>query len=246
MGGKHNLPSGHLLSSQVSCVNHLFWLRTDQEAASQILNSVSEKFVSAEIVDDGYVEFEVIGERNYLGERSHSRGANATSIDAVMIGKQDSGEKILVMIEWKYTESYRVGESKYIPAREEIYDPLLLEEDCPIKVSNPEILYYEPFYQLMRQAILGWKMVQAGEYGCTDYLHVHVIPAGNKELLKTVTSPGLSGYDLSTAWKGILEKPEKYLVITPENLIWSQQNREDLPIISYLKQRYWVEHPPLF
>ena len=191
MGGKDNLPTGHLLSSQVACVNHLYWLRANQPAATQLLRGISEEFEQAEVVDDGFVEFEVIGEKNYLGERSHTRGANATSIDAVMVARKKSGDKSLVMIEWKYTESYPIGDSKYIPARAKIYDPLLDEPDCPIQVEKPEILYYEPFYQLMRQTLLGWQMVKAGEYGCSDYLHLHVIPVKNQELLERVTSPYL-------------------------------------------------------
>lgn len=72
-------------------------------------------------VDCGYMEFEVVGAKNYLGERSHTRGANATSVDALMVGKKSTGSNILILIEWKYTEEYR-EENKYIPARYEIYN----------------------------------------------------------------------------------------------------------------------------
>jgi len=83
MGGKENLPSGHLLSSQIACINHLYFLRQRPDAATAVLQGISDKFESAELVDDGLVAFEVVGDKNYLGERSHTRGANATSIDAV-------------------------------------------------------------------------------------------------------------------------------------------------------------------
>ncbi|HDD62719.1 MAG TPA: hypothetical protein ENF22_09365 [Chloroflexi bacterium] len=239
MGGKENLPTGHLLSSQVACVNHLFWLRENQEAASQILKGISADFKAAVIVDDGFVEFEVIGEQNYLGERSHSRGANATSIDAVMVGKKISGEKTLVMIEWKYTEHYPVGDSKYIPARSQIYDSLLAEADCPIQVDEFEALYFEPFYQLTRQTLLGWQMVKAGEYGCSDYLHLHVIPKDNLDLRDRVTSPGLPGKAMSEAWKAILKSSRRYRVVTPEKLLEpTKSTRDTKSIHDYLSQRY--------
>ena len=231
---------GHLLSSQVACVNHLFWLRQRPDAADAVLNKVSDEFVSAEPVEDGLVAFEVIGEENYLGEKSHSWGANATSIDAVMIARRANGERTLVMIEWKYTEHYRVGESKYIPARSEIYDPLLKEPDCPIQVEDPEVLYYKPFYQLMRQTLLGWLMVRAEDYGCSDYLHLHIIPENNMDLRDRVTSPGLKGNDLSTAWKGALKSAEKYRVITPEDFLQLAVGIKDISAIQqYLGKRYW-------
>ncbi len=123
-------------------------------------------------------------------ERSQTRGANATAVDAAMIGRKPSGSNVLVLIEWKYTEAY--GEQdKYIPARYEIYDPLLADEQSPISVEDFNALYYEPFYQLMRQTLLGWKMVQHREYNCDEWIHLHVIPEGNVELRERVTSPAL-------------------------------------------------------
>lgn len=240
MGGEENEPTGHLLSSQIACVNHLYFLRQRKDVADTVLNNVSADFVGAERVDDGFVEFEVIGEENYLGERSHTRGANATSLDAVMVARKKSGAKTLIIIEWKYTESYPIGESKYIPARAKIYDPLLSEPDCPIKVDNPEVLYYEPFYQLMRQTLLGWLMVKNGEYGCSEYLHLHAIPAKNKDLRDRVTSPNLKGNSLSDAWKNVLRIPTVYRVIDPVELIRPAQKLPDTAsFMNYLLQRYW-------
>jgi hypothetical protein len=143
------------------------------------------------------------------------------------------------MIEWKYTESYPKGQSKYIPARARIYDPIIQHPDCPIQANPTESLFYEPYYQLMRQNLLGWLMVQAGEYGCSDYLHIHVIPESNHELRNRVTSPGLSGDGMSQAWKSVLNTPECYFVITPEDFlepIWRSDKYQS--IINYLSARY--------
>ena len=241
MGSEGSEPTGHLLSSQVACVNHLYSLRQRRDAATAVLKAVSENIVEAVTVEDGSVAFEVVGADNYLNEKSHTRGANATSVDAVMVGRKRSGSNLLVLIEWKYTEDY-AEECKYIPARSDLYDRLLAEDDCPIVAEDYEALYFEPFYQLMRQTLLGWKMVQHEEYGCDDYIHLHVIPAGNRELRDRITSPGLrsKGDTMSAAWKSVLRDPGRYVVITPEDLMKPALDCPDTAAIAdYLKKRYW-------
>lgn len=236
--GNHQ-PSGHLLSSQIACLNHLYFMRQRKDAATAVLKNICPEIVEAVIVDDGFVEFEVVGSQNYLGEKSHNRGANATSIDAVMVGKKADGKNMLVMIEWKYTEDYR-PDNKYIPARARIYDRLLAEPACPIKSERFESLYYEPFYQLMRQTLLGWKMVQYEEYGCDEYIHLHVIPAANKELKERVTSPDLAGNSMSEAWQNVLVESARYRVISPgEFLLPGKACRDTAAVYAYLGSRYW-------
>jgi hypothetical protein len=238
-GGAGNQVTGHLLSSQVACINHLYFLRQRKDAATAILRSIHPEIVEAMIVDDGFVEFEVIGSKNFLREKSHTRGANATSIDAVMVGKKRDGMNILVMIEWKYTENYRT-DNKYIPARSKVYDPLLEESDCPIQPPSFESLYYEPFYQLMRQTLLGWKMVQSREYNCDEYIHLHVIPSENKELKERVTSPDLLGETMSEAWRNVLRDPSQYQVLSPDEFLLPIKRCPDTSaIFSYLNRRYW-------
>ena len=108
------------------------------------MKNICGRIDQAVAVDNGFVEFEVIGKDNHLNERSHTRGANATSVDAAMVGEKKPGSNVLFFIEWKYTEEY--GENdKYIPARYEIYDPLLGDPDSPIVVEDYSSLYYEPF-----------------------------------------------------------------------------------------------------
>jgi len=241
MGDEKSEPTGHLLSSQVACLNHLYFARQRKDVATAILKNVSDKIEVALTVDDGYVEFEAIGGENYLGERSHTRGANCTSVDAIMVGKKYDGLNILILVEWKYTEEYS-EKNLYIPDRYNVYNPLLDENDCPIEITKYELLYYEPFYQLMRQTLLGWKMVQAGEYQCDEYIHVHVIPENNIELKDKVTSPGVKGSNMSGAWKSVLREPERYIVISPENFIKPASICPDThSIITYLEKRYWNE-----
>ena len=244
------MPTGHLLSSQIACVNHLFYLRKQKEFATKVLKNIDSRIVTAEEIaypdtDSGYVAFEVVGKENYLGERQHTRGANATSVDAVMIGKKADGKNILVLIEWKYTEYYETGNSLYIPARSEIYNPLLGTKDSPFKTiirdNKPfEPLYYEPFYELMRQTLLGWKMVNANEYNCDEYIHLYIVPSGNAELLQKNTSPGLVGNTLNEVWQNVLKRPNFFRIISPENLLEPLINEPGTQIFfDYLTKRYW-------
>ena len=144
------------------------------------------------------MEFEFIGEKPYLGEKSFTRGSNCTSIDAVMYGQDNNKKKILFLIEWKYTEEYSI-ENKYILERSSIYDKLILSNNSPFKEIDPKVLYYEPFYQMMRQTLLGCKLKENKDHKCDDYIHVHVIPDENIELRNKITSPGLRGSDISEA-----------------------------------------------
>jgi hypothetical protein len=243
------LPTGHLLSSQIACVNHLFYLRKQKEFATKILQNIDSRIVSAEEIaypdtDIGYVSFEIVGKENYLGERQHTRGANATSVDAVMVGKKADGKNILVLIEWKYTEYYENGKSLYIPARYSIYNPLLDEKDSPfIKIISQdkpfEPLYYEPFYELMRQTLLGWKMVSANEYNCDEYIHLYIVPNENTELLSNNTSPDLEGNTINEAWQKTLKKPNLFKIISPEEFLGPLKNEPDTKLFfEYLKKRY--------
>ena len=67
-GGK-GLPTNHMLSSQVACVNHLFWLMKNKAAATQVLQTIDPEFralpfpKSAASPGDHYVEFEYITEK---------------------------------------------------------------------------------------------------------------------------------------------------------------------------------------
>jgi hypothetical protein len=244
------IPTGHLLSSQIACVNHLFYLRKQREFATKVLQNIDSRIVSAEEIaypdsDSGYVAFEIVGKENYLGERQHTRGANATSVDAVMIGKKADGKNILVLIEWKYTEYYEMRNSLYIPARYEIYNPLLGADDSPFKTitydNKPfEPLYYEPFYELMRQTLLGWKMVNAKEYDCDEYIHLYIVPNENSELLLRNTSPGLDGNALNEAWQNTLRSPNLFRLISPEKLLEPLKSEPGTQaFFDYLSKRYW-------
>ena len=237
--GNNDSPSGHLLSSQVACVNYLYYLRQRKDLVTAVLNEIDNDITEALIVDDGYVEFEFIGTRQHLKEKSWTRGANCTSVDAAMIGKNSAGKKKLFLIEWKYTECYS-SDNKYIDERSAVYDKFITDSDSPFKEVPVETFYYEPFYQLMRQTLLAWKLIENNDHGCSDYYNVHVIPNENKELLENITSPYLKGDNITEAWRSILKNPDKYLTISPRDFISPCSKKADSQsFLSYLEKRYW-------
>jgi hypothetical protein len=238
-------PTGHLLSSQIACLNHLYFLRQREDAATLILRNINHKIQKALIIDTGFVEFEKVGSKKLGGEKHLTRGANCTSIDALMLGEDIYGKRILFLIEWKYTETYS-SESKLKGVsgerRLKAYKELLSADNCPIAIENHEHLYYEPFYQLMRQTLLGCEMVKRNEYNASDWIHIHVIPDKNKELKSNVTSPRLknNGNNIEEAWKSVLKEPDKYISIDPKKLLLPISDCPDTKsLLLYLEKRYW-------
>ena len=236
-------PTGHLLSSQISCLNHLYYLRQREDVSTLILNNINNKIQRALKIDTGFVEFEKVGSKKLGKEKHLTRGANCTSIDALMLGEDKYGKRTLFLIEWKYTETYG-SESKLKGGsgerRLKAYKELLQSEDCPISIDNHEYLYYEPFYQLMRQTLLGWEMVKRKEYNSDDWMHIHVIPDKNKELKNKITSPGLQGDNIEEAWKSVLKESDKYISVDPIKLISPIRYCQDTKaLLTYLENRYW-------
>lgn len=216
-------PTDRPLSSQVACVNHLEAARLDPDVALAICRSVLPDASGViKIEDEGWCPFEWIGRENYLGEHGYKRGQYRTSLDALMVAEDSNAQRCLVPIEWKYTETEHADKrvSEKGTDRIEIYRELLERNDCPIAHPRLEDLFYDPFYQLMRQTLLSWQMVEAGEFGAQDWVHVHVVPAGNRELRETVASPRLRGSaTMEAAWRSALKKPDRYVVMTPTELM---------------------------
>jgi hypothetical protein len=250
------IPEGNMFSSQISCVNHLLILRKEQDYASTILKNIDKRIISAEIVNDdygndGYVEFESWGTKdnnNPLKEKEHGilnrkkwkrqRGAFSTSIDAVMVGKKDDGKNILVLIEWKYTESYIPGEI-IVTSNSKEYNELLNDKENPfVKIDNLDDLYYDPIYQLMRQTLWAWKIKKY--FDCDEYIHLHIIPKKNIKI-QEITSPNLKskGKNMSDVWKNLLKEPFRYKVLSPEELLSPLKDKQDFKVFfDYLKARY--------
>lgn len=245
-GGKE--PSGHLLSSQIACVNHLFFLRNDQQSALKFLKNINKDFVEVcADFESGYIGFEVVSKGSYLGEGiKQTRGANCTSVDAMMAGKLANGKKIQVLIEWKYTEYYSIADQSVGDSgntRKSRYDNLIKAPDSPFNGSvTVDNYYYEPFYQLMRQTLLAWQMVKHknDELHADEWIHLDVIPETNLHLRYQVTAPGMDQSGVEDAWKAVLKEPEKYAMITPQKLLKPFIFDKNFgSLVNYLNKRYW-------
>lgn len=252
-------PTGHTLSSQIACLNHLFAIMHDKDAVLAMLNGVRNEFeevlpISCDAKPQ-YVGFEVVSIEDHLNEKISTRGSNCTSIDALIYAVHKGDKKRwIIPIEWKYTEYYgkkdksnedRKGEVKGTNGkgqeRVNRYEPLinasmqLKSLDC----YYGSIYYQEPFYQLMRQTLWVENVIKNSnieKLEAEDYFHIHVIPSDNKDLLDKVYS--VSNKRMEETWKGMLEDQSKYMIVDPKTLF--------LPIVdkypdlsSYLDKRYW-------
>jgi hypothetical protein len=208
-------------------------------------------------VEDGkFVTFEWIGKKNYLGERvreegSRTRGANCTSADAIVAFERMDGRKQSVLIEWKYTESYHSIHLKTAPSgtdRTTIYRTLFDKADCPLDkglIPSFESLFFEPFYQLMRQQLLAHEMETAKTPEADIVSLLHIAPSHNTDFRK-VTSPALKtvGDTATGVWKRLVKTPGRFQSVETERLfspLLANPLAELKNWAEYLKQRYpWV------
>lgn len=255
--GKNGKPSNHLCSSQVCCVNFLFPLGISPDNLKKIFTRIFpdiEKMLPIE--NRRFISFEWIGAENYLKEKkslngSRTRGQNFTSADAVVMFERKDGKRQIVLIEWKYTESYGSTNLKYSRSgtdRTAIYRHLYDREDCPIiKKILPafDALFYEPFYQFMRQQLLANEMEKAGELGADIVSVLHIAPAMNQDFQK-VTSPLLKGMSNSAVelWKKLVKADNRFLSVSTEQLFGSLTSDlfpEIKSWIRYIYERYtWL------
>jgi len=209
-------PTGHALSSQIACVNHLFPLRNDKEAVLSLLSSFSSDFIDVlTITTDqyapAYISFEQVSDTDLLNEGEPTRGSNCTSIDACIHALHENGSRWLIPIEWKYTETYEIENKGIGPSgeiRHERYDELIQKSSqlkyCaqelamggpqgygayPIAGTGTSHYYFEPFYQLMRQTLWAEQMVKNREsetIHAENYSHIHIIPSKNIDMLEKI------------------------------------------------------------
>ena len=251
-GGKS--PSGNTLSSQIACLNHLAPIMDDADTVLAIINGIRDEFMEVLPVNcdksPAYIAFEVVSCENHLNENYSSRGANCTSIDALVMAKHRLGKIYLILIEWKYTEYYNKSD-KSVEGKEKCKG---LERqrryNCLIKKStqlkNPEkyegsVYYQDPFYQLMRQTLWAEQVIKHRATECLQadyYWHIHVVPTGNKALLNRKYK--VSGKEMEDTWRDVLSNQSKYSIVDPATLFAPVAKMAKYQkLIEYLKARYW-------
>ncbi|GAH89826.1 unnamed protein product, partial [marine sediment metagenome] len=232
--GLNSKPSNHLCDSQVCCVNFLFPFAQKPRILAEVLRPIFPKLQEMLPIENGqYIAFEWIGLENYLGEKiSHSgkrtRGANFTSADAAVMFKRSDGKQQIVLIEWKYTESYgrtNLKVSKKGTDKTKIYKPFYLQNDCPLNkdlLPSFDSLFYEPFYQLMRQQFLAHEMEKANELGADMVNVLHIAPVQNTDFHR-ITSPELSklGETAIDVWKKLVRIENRFISVSTEQLFYN-------------------------
>lgn len=214
---EYKMPTGHTLSSQISCLNHLFPFRYDKKAVEDLFG-----ISNPEKLDDGYITFEFTNKNiTYLRESCETRGSKCTSIDAFV-----KSNKIGIGIEWKYTETdfdttkaKDYWKQRYI----ERYKPLLKNSNI---IENDTLISCQIYYELMRQTLLLEQMTLHDEI--PDYKNIVVCPKGNKEL-----------FECCNNWKSNLKDDKKFEIIDPQELLANIDSMKYQPLIDYLSIRYW-------
>ena len=240
-------PTGHTLSSQIACINHLFPIRHDKVEVLKIARNIDPLFVDVLVIaSDGflpaYIQFESVSDTDHLNEQNSTRGSNCTSVDALIYALHEDGRRFILPIEWKYTEEYdnqNKAEGTSGETRRARYTSLI-NSSAQLNHDNHEIYYYEPFYQLMRQTLWAEQLIR---YKATesimadDFIHIHIIPPENSDLLERKYS--CYGLGMERTWRTQLMDQSKYRIMAPQELLAPVDQHKYGALLDYLKERYW-------
>jgi hypothetical protein len=247
-------PSNHLCSSQVFAVNLFFPFIDKPEALKDILKPYfADIHQMIPVEDNRYTAFEWIGQKNYLNEEakigdSRKRGAGNTSIDVMMMYETINKEKIMLLIEMKYSESYGVSYKRFRSDgtdRFDSYEGFFYADNSPINLNiapRLEDFLYEPFYQLLRQTLLASEIKKVEAEKISRVQVVHLAVSENHDLL-AVTSPkfrslGTTSYEV---WRKLLKEPEAFTLIPTESFFKDFDTslyQELEPWTLYMKEQY--------
>ena len=210
----------HLVSSQSACINHLFFIKHDKEAVLSIINGIKDMPVKFKDVmnipcDKGsynYIAFEVVASKDYLHEKDLKRGEFCTSVDAFVYALDENNERWLVPIEWKYTETYK-------------RDDKSIEADPKKEPGNES----KGKTRLSRYC---------NTKGAEHFVHIHVCPKENEELLDKWYAEVTNKPSMEEAWREMLSDQSLYHLVDPKDLM--QPIAKSYPeLYKYLKERYW-------
>lgn len=214
---EYRMPTGHTLSSQICCINHLFPFINDKKTVEVIFG-----LPHAEKIEDGYIAFEYINKnKTYLNESAETRGTKCTSIDAFV-----KLNTVGIGIEWKYTESdFDTTKAKpyWKQQYDERYKPLLKSSNI---IETDRLISCQMYYELMRQTLLLEQM--KANHEITDYKNIVICPEENKEL-----------YACCQNWKALLKDDKKFEVICPKDLLGKVDAIKYKELLEYLSIRYW-------
>jgi hypothetical protein len=215
-------PGNHLLSSQVQCANALTAAVDDPSRLLLAFGDLLEIGEVLQIEPGRFLTFEYVGPTDFFGEAPGGvriRGAHCTSVDAAFLHRTRDGMVELVLVEWKYTESYRLRRPD--PFKDEVrrgrYEAAVLDPAGPIRsdLLPFELLLDEPFYQLVRQQLLAHALESAGAEGASRVRVLHVLPAANDAYQQSFARPAQRalGATVSDAWRALLRHQDRFLSV---------------------------------
>jgi hypothetical protein len=219
-------PSNHLLSSQVQCVNALGPMVSDPERLRRAFGPSLGTAEVLQIEPGRYLTFEYIGPTDCFGEAppgtARTRGARCTSVDAAFLHRTHDGVVELVLVEWKYTESY--SKRRPDPAKDAVrwarYGTAWSAPDSPVRTDLLpfDLMLDEPFYQLMRQQLLAHDLEKAHAHGADRVRVVLVLPPGNQAYQQSIHRPEQRalGNSVSGIWSQLLARPDRFSVLDPD------------------------------
>lgn len=253
----------NLLSSQILCVNLFFPLREHLGVIQSFLTPHFSKI--GRVID---IDFEYSGppRRNYFNEEGR-RGQNRTSSDIALIWEDKSGNKNMLLLEFKFSEpgfgecskqgnpnrrrcqsARRVieapNENCWRAIRKRTYWDMILSNDNPFRREALTVERYCPFrydfYQLMRNQLLAHciETDPQADFSRVDFGVIY--HADNEALLKMARPFGEESNPLK-AWPMLLRAPSKFHVFTIQELISVIDRKLPEGLISwrgYLKQKY--------
>lgn len=259
------IPSGHTLSSQIACINHLYPLRYDKEAVLSIAKQINSDIVDVMQIESdtflpGFISFEVTSDIDHLNEtrgcQKLTRGTMCTSVDALIYGRLKDDSRIIIPIEWKYTENYhedgKIDKDYSVENRgkgnERLrrYSTLITNsQQLSLKKDNYKnsVYFFEPFYQLMRQTLWVEQMIANNKtetIKAENFIHAHIVPNENKELLQYEYPVSMKG--MKETWESCLTDIDKYKIVEPRNLLANINKTKYQTLINYLTTRYWNDN----
>ena len=244
---EHYFPNGHVLSSQIHCLNHLFAIRAEQDAVLKVIQAIlpeikeilpspiDEKFYEMDeypYKTPSYISFEfTCNNKLYLNERCNKRGANCTSVDAFVYAKDQEGKFVLIPIEWKYTEHYEKTDENRADEEtvEKRYRHLAELPDSNLG-GWKEAYNWDPAYELARQTLLMEQIIREQPFKAQRYEHILVCPDGNVEMRTD-----------ANAFKELLtdKGKEHFHIIDPKQLLLPLQgDTKYMELLNYLSKRY--------
>lgn len=218
-------PGNNLLSSQVQCVNALMPMVDDPERIKRAFGHVVDIAEVLEIEPGRHLTFEYIGPEDYFGEgagKPRVRGTRCTSVDAAFLYRTSTGSTELALVEWKYTEKYtttRPPKPGYDKTRIKRYGADYHDPAGPLRFELIDIEWMldEPFYQLMRQQLLAWRLEKDHAEGADVVRVLHVLPPRNLAYQASLVRPEhrAMGNTVDEVWAQLLRRPDRFRHVDP-------------------------------